>query len=51
MWWFAKLRDIGTIKGKVPTGVTVGVLRLLKHGNVGGAVGGAGKAVWEGGGV
>ena len=32
--WFAKLGNIGTLKGKVPTGVTAGILHLLKHGNV-----------------
>ena len=31
--WFAKLGDIGTLKGKVPTGVTAGVLRLLRYGS------------------
>ena len=31
--WFAQVSDIGTLKGKVPTGVTVGVLRLLKYGS------------------
>ena len=31
--WFAKLGDIGTLKGKAPTGVTAGVLCLLKYGN------------------
>ena len=33
MWegWFAQLGDFGTLKGKVPTGVTAGVLRLLKY--------------------
>ena len=30
---FAKPGDIGTLKGKVPTGVTAGVLRLLKYGS------------------
>merc|ERR1719506_1333791 len=30
---FAKLGDIGTLKGKVPTGVTAGVLRLLRYGS------------------
>ena len=32
--WFASLGDIGTLKGKVPTGVTASVLHLLKYGNV-----------------
>ena len=32
--WFAKLSNIGTLKGKVPTGVTADVLRLLEYGNV-----------------
>ena len=32
--WFAKFGDIGTLKGKEPTGVTAGVLHLLKYGNV-----------------
>ena len=31
--WFAALGDIGTLKGKLPNGVTLGVLRLLKNGN------------------
>ena len=31
--WFATLGDIGTLKGKVPTGVTAGVLRLLRYGS------------------
>jgi len=31
--WFAQLGDVGTLKGRVPTGVTVGVLRLLKYGS------------------
>ena len=31
--WFAKLSNIGTLKGKVPTGVMAGVLRLLKCGS------------------
>ena len=31
--WFAELGDIGTKKGNVPTGVTVGVLHLLRYGS------------------
>ena len=31
--WFSKLGDIGTLMGKVPTGVTAGVLRLLRYGS------------------
>ena len=31
--WFVKLGDIGTLKGKVPTGVMAVVLRLLKYGS------------------
>ena len=30
---FTKLGDIGTLKGKVPAGVTAGVLRLLRYGS------------------
>ena len=30
---FSKLGDIGTLKGKVPTGVTASILRLLKYGS------------------
>ena len=33
-WWFAKLCDIDTLKDKVPTGVTAGVLNILRYGNV-----------------
>ena len=32
--WFAKLNDTGTLKGKLPVGMTAGVLRLLNYGNV-----------------
>ena len=31
--WFAELGDIGTLKGKVPRGVTAGLLHLLKYGS------------------
>ena len=31
--WFSVLGDIGTLKGKVPTGVTAGVLHLLRYGS------------------
>ena len=30
--WFTKFGDIGTLKGKVPKGVTAGVLHLVKYG-------------------
>ena len=29
--WYVKLGDVGTLKGKVPMGVTAGLLRLLKY--------------------
>ena len=32
-WWFAQLGDIGTLKGKVPTGVMMGVMRLFTYGS------------------
>ena len=31
--WFAKLDNISTLEGKVPMGVTAGVLHLLKYGS------------------
>ena len=31
--WFTELGGIGTLKGRVPTGVTAGVLRLLRYGS------------------
>lgn len=42
--WFANLGDIGMLKGKVPTGVTAGVLCLLRYRQQG-ASRGAGEAV------